>query len=145
MSYETDLFSHDPWRTYIINLAESKTSQDFGTIVLKGIGCNTLVCLCTSSLNTSSWNHDNLSPPSPVTPPPPPYRLLSCGCVRRYNFQGTYLPPSLNTNNLVTSPHHHTTTHTTFFSSFFLFKNYISFSRYFSRFSLLWLLDMSTW
>jgi len=46
MSYETGLFSPNPWNSYIINLAQTKTGQEFGTIVLKGMGCNILVCLC---------------------------------------------------------------------------------------------------
>jgi len=37
----------DPWRTYLHNLAESKTHYDFGTVFLKGIGANWLVCLGT--------------------------------------------------------------------------------------------------
>lgn len=47
MSASVGLFDADPWRAYLHNLAYSKTSQDFYTVFMKGIGANWLVCLGT--------------------------------------------------------------------------------------------------
>jgi formate transporter len=45
LTYLTGLLSHGPWLASIVSIAESKVSQDFGILLLKGIGCNWLVCL----------------------------------------------------------------------------------------------------
>lgn len=41
----TDLFKTTAYETYLHNLAISKTEHNFGIMVLKGLGCNYLVCL----------------------------------------------------------------------------------------------------
>eukprot|EP01087_Luapelamoeba_hula_P000981 TRINITY_DN10744_c0_g1_i1.p1 TRINITY_DN10744_c0_g1~~TRINITY_DN10744_c0_g1_i1.p1 ORF type:complete len:365 (-),score=66.18 TRINITY_DN10744_c0_g1_i1:100-1194(-) len=45
LAYFTNSFLHDPYHAYIMKLAVTKTTQGFGIIVLKGIGCNLLVCM----------------------------------------------------------------------------------------------------
>lgn len=47
MSYQTGLISHDPWQSYLHHYSELKVNQDFGKVLLKGIGANWLVCLGT--------------------------------------------------------------------------------------------------
>ena len=41
----TGLLLKDPWLSNIVGIAEGKVSQDFWVLLLKGIGCNWLVCL----------------------------------------------------------------------------------------------------
>lgn len=45
LTYLTGLLLKDPWLSGIVGIAEAKTSQDFIVLLLKGIGCNWLVCL----------------------------------------------------------------------------------------------------
>lgn len=45
LSSSVGLLDSDPWRSYLHNLAYSKTSLDFYTVFMKGIGANWLVCL----------------------------------------------------------------------------------------------------
>jgi len=47
LAYFPGFFDEDPWRTYITDLAVTKTSQGFGVMLLKGIGCNFMVCMAT--------------------------------------------------------------------------------------------------
>lgn len=47
MSSSVGLFDADPWRSYLHNVAYSKTSLDFYTVFMKGVGANWLVCLGT--------------------------------------------------------------------------------------------------
>ena len=41
----THLVDHSPWSDYLFSYTEGKVSQDWGTVFLKGIGANWLVCL----------------------------------------------------------------------------------------------------
>ena len=41
----THLVDHDPWNNYLFHYTESKVYQDWGTVFIKGIGANWLVCL----------------------------------------------------------------------------------------------------
>ena len=43
--FAAGLFSHDPWLSSIMGIAEGKVSQGFIPLLLKGVGCNWLVCL----------------------------------------------------------------------------------------------------
>ncbi len=45
LTFLTGLLLHDPWRSSIVAIAEGKVAQDFLVLLLKGIGCNWLVCL----------------------------------------------------------------------------------------------------
>jgi len=45
LTYLTGLLAADPWRTTIVGIATAKVSQGFLPLLLKGIGCNWLVCL----------------------------------------------------------------------------------------------------
>ncbi|MCC8145359.1 MAG: formate/nitrite transporter family protein [Bacteroidales bacterium] len=45
MSSGLGYFSHEPWQTYLHNYSLGKVNQDWGTIFVKGIGANWLVCL----------------------------------------------------------------------------------------------------
>jgi len=45
LTYLTGLLLKDPWLPSIIGIAEGKVSQGFLVLLLKGIGCNWLVCL----------------------------------------------------------------------------------------------------
>jgi len=47
LAYFPGFFTDDPWHSYITDLAVTKTSQGFGVMVLKGTGCNLLVCMAT--------------------------------------------------------------------------------------------------
>jgi len=41
----TGIISHSPWSDYLLLFSENKVHQDWGTVFLKGIGANWLVCL----------------------------------------------------------------------------------------------------
>jgi len=45
LTFLTGLLLRDPWLASIVGIAEGKASQDFVVLLLKGIGCNWLVCL----------------------------------------------------------------------------------------------------
>ena len=45
LTYLTGLLAADPWRATITGMATAKVSQGFVPLLLKGIGCNWLVCL----------------------------------------------------------------------------------------------------
>jgi len=45
LTYATGLLAAEPWRTTITGIAVAKVSQGFWPLLLKGIGCNWLVCL----------------------------------------------------------------------------------------------------
>lgn len=45
LASEIGLLDNDPWRTYLHNYAEFKVNQDFGKVLIKGVGANWLVCL----------------------------------------------------------------------------------------------------
>jgi formate/nitrite transporter len=45
LTFLTGLLLKDPWLSSIVGIAEGKVSQDFVVLLLKGIGCNWLVCL----------------------------------------------------------------------------------------------------
>lgn len=45
MAHKAGLLSSEPWNSYIHTLATRKVDMSFGTIFLKGIGANWLVCL----------------------------------------------------------------------------------------------------
>ncbi|OGS20508.1 MAG: formate transporter [Elusimicrobia bacterium RIFOXYA2_FULL_39_19] len=45
LTYLTGIFASEPWLSYIKTTAEVKVSQGFWVLLLKGIGCNWLVCL----------------------------------------------------------------------------------------------------
>jgi len=45
LTHLTGAISHDPWKSTVLNLAISKTSNPFFVTFLKGIGANWLVCL----------------------------------------------------------------------------------------------------
>ncbi len=47
MTNEVSLISNAPWKDYLHTLADKKLHGDFGTIFLKGIGANWLVCVGT--------------------------------------------------------------------------------------------------
>jgi len=45
MAYQTALFEHDPWKSYLYKLAEKKMALTFVESFLRGIGANFSVCL----------------------------------------------------------------------------------------------------
>ncbi|TFH34328.1 MAG: formate/nitrite transporter family protein, partial [Dehalococcoidia bacterium] len=45
LTFLTGLLLKDPWLSSIVGIAEGKVSQGFLVLLLKGIGCNWLVCL----------------------------------------------------------------------------------------------------
>lgn len=45
LTFLTGLLLKDPWLASITGIAEGKVAQDFWVLLLKGIGCNWLVCL----------------------------------------------------------------------------------------------------
>lgn len=45
LSYLTGLLAAEPWLSGVTSLAEGKVSQTFLVLLLKGVGCNWLVCL----------------------------------------------------------------------------------------------------
>ena len=45
LTYATGLLATEPWRSTIVGIATAKVSQGFMPLLLKGIGCNWLVCL----------------------------------------------------------------------------------------------------
>ncbi len=45
LTFLTGLLLKDPWLSSIVGIAEAKTSQAFLPLLLKGVGCNWLVCL----------------------------------------------------------------------------------------------------
>ncbi len=47
LTYKVGLVAAAPWKDYLHHLAEMKTHCSFGTVFLKGIGANWLVCLGT--------------------------------------------------------------------------------------------------
>lgn len=58
LAWQTGLLDAEPWRTFIQGVAQTKTSQGFWPLLLKGIGCNWLVCLAIwMALTTGSTGH----------------------------------------------------------------------------------------
>lgn len=45
MTAQTGLVDYDPWKAYLHTYSEAKMNLGFGTVLLKGIGANWLVCL----------------------------------------------------------------------------------------------------
>lgn len=45
LSNHVGLLEKDPWQSYLFHLADHKVNQDFLTVLIKGIGANSLVCL----------------------------------------------------------------------------------------------------
>jgi formate/nitrite transporter len=45
LAYKTELFVNEPYLSMCLGLGNAKLNQDFGKVVLKGIGANALVCI----------------------------------------------------------------------------------------------------
>lgn len=45
MSSGLGYFSHEPWQAYLHNYSAAKVNQEWGSVLVKGIGANWLVCL----------------------------------------------------------------------------------------------------
>jgi len=45
LAYQSHLLTSQPWLSFVINISQEKVSQHFWVLLLRGIGCNWLVCL----------------------------------------------------------------------------------------------------
>jgi formate/nitrite transporter len=45
LAYQSNLLNVPPWLSCVINISQEKVSQHFWVLLLRGIGCNWLVCL----------------------------------------------------------------------------------------------------
>jgi len=45
LAYQSHLLSSEPWLGFVIKISQEKVSQHFWVLLLRGIGCNWLVCL----------------------------------------------------------------------------------------------------
>jgi|WetSurMetagenome_2_1015567.scaffolds.fasta_scaffold209990_2 formate transporter len=45
VSYQTNILLASPWQSFVQNYTVTKINQPFGVQIMRGVGCNVLVCL----------------------------------------------------------------------------------------------------